>query len=81
MAMDATSRRLDQWWNHTTQGTPYDAPMERIIYLMPDGGADLAPFYEFEQTLPQEVLDAVNAAKADIMSGKLTVEFNEAPLE
>jgi basic membrane protein A and related proteins len=72
---------LNAWWDHTTQGTPYNAPTDRIYYLMKDGGADLAPFYGFEQTLPKDVLDAVAQAKADILSGKLVVPLNEAPLE
>ncbi len=72
---------IDAWWDYTTQGTPYDAPMERIVYLMDGGGADLAPFYDFEETLPPEVLEAVAEAKAAIQSGELVIEFNDAPIE
>jgi len=72
---------IDVWYDHATNGTAYNAPMERLVYYMKDGGSELAPFYGFEETLPQEVLDAVNQAKADIMAGTLVVPLNEAPPE
>ena len=72
---------VDAWWDYTTQGTPFEAPMERIVFLLDGGGADLAPFYDFEDTLSPEVLEAVAQAKAAIQSGELVIEFNEAPIE
>ena len=67
---------IDAWWYHVTEGKPYDAPMERIVFLMKDGGSALAPYHGMSDKIPQEVKDAVNKAKADIMSGKFTVPFN-----
>lgn len=36
---------------------------------MKGGGSDLAPFHGFADKLPQEVLDAVEQAQADILLG------------
>jgi basic membrane protein A len=68
---------IDAWWDHVTKGTPYDAPMERILFLMKDGGSDLAPYYNLESQIPQDVRDAVAKAKADILAGTLDVPANE----
>lgn len=40
---------------------------------MKDGGAELAPYYELADVIPQELQDRVEQAKADILSGKLVV--------
>jgi basic membrane lipoprotein Med (substrate-binding protein (PBP1-ABC) superfamily) len=69
---------LDAWYDHVVNGTPYNAPVERVQFSMKDGGADLAPYHDLESTLPQEVRDAVDQAKADILSGSLEVPLNEA---
>lgn len=68
---------IDAWWYHMTEGKPYDAPMEPIVFLMKDGGSDIAPYHDLANEIPQEVKDAVNKAKADIMNGKLIVPYNE----
>jgi basic membrane lipoprotein Med (substrate-binding protein (PBP1-ABC) superfamily) len=68
---------LDAWWEHVTNGTPYNAPVERVQFLMKDGGADIAPFHELESVLPEEVMAAVEQARADILSGALVVPLNE----
>jgi basic membrane lipoprotein Med (substrate-binding protein (PBP1-ABC) superfamily) len=44
---------------------------------MKDEGSALAPYHGISDKIPQEVKDAVIKAKADIMSGKLTVPFKE----
>lgn len=74
----ATRAVIDAWWDHETQGTPYNAPAERVVFTMKDGGSDLAPFHNFADQLPKEVIDAVDKAKADIMAGTLEVPFDEA---
>ncbi len=68
---------IDEWWNHVTQGVPYNAPMERIVYSMKQGGTDIAPFHSLEDKIPQEAKDAVKKAKEEIMEGTLVVPFNK----
>jgi basic membrane lipoprotein Med (substrate-binding protein (PBP1-ABC) superfamily) len=72
---------IDEWWNYETQGTPYDAPQKPIIFFMKEGGSEIAPYYEFEDKLPPEVLEAVEKAQAEIMAGTLEVPINDAPFE
>ena len=74
----ATKTVIDAWWDHVTQGKPYDAPTERIVFTMKDGGSDLAPYHNFADQLPKDVIEAVEKAKAEIMAGTLEVPFNEA---
>lgn len=70
---------IDEWWNHVMAGTPYNAPMEPIWFTMAQGSCDIAPFHQFESTLPSEVLDRVNQAREDILSGKLKVDLKLEP--
>ena len=72
---------VKDWLAHASNGTPYNAPKEDVIFFMKDGGAELAPFHSFETELPKKVLSAVDAAKKDIMSGKLTVPIIEGPVQ
>ena len=69
---------LDAWWAHATEGTPYNAPMERIIYYMADGGSDIGTLSDL---IPDDVKAAVADARAQILSGDLEVEFDESPIE
>jgi basic membrane protein A and related proteins len=65
---------IELWYDHKVNGTPYNAPADRpTSFLMKDGGSGLAPLYNFETTLPKDVLDKLNADKQAIMDGTLTV--------
>lgn len=69
---------VGEWFNHVTKGTPYNAPADKpIFYLMKDGGSDIAPLYEFEKTLPPEVLAKFNEVKKAILDGTLVVELKK----
>lgn len=74
----AVETLVDAWWAHVTEDAPYDAPLERIMFFMADGGADLG---EISDSVPDEVKAAVAEARDRIMSGELVVEFNDAPIE
>ena len=74
----AMKHLIDEWYAHETEGTPYDGPMERILYLMSEGGTDLATLSDL---VPAEVQAAVEDARAKILSGELEVPQNEAPIE
>lgn len=45
--------------------------------MMAKGGASLAPYYEFESRIPAAIKAKVEALKADIIAGKVTVKIND----
>jgi basic membrane lipoprotein Med (substrate-binding protein (PBP1-ABC) superfamily) len=68
---------IELWYDHVVNGTPYDAPADNpVFFLMREGGSALAPLYQFEDELPAEVIEAYEAALAQIMAGELEVELN-----
>jgi basic membrane protein A and related proteins len=75
----AVKDMIDTWYDHTVNGTPYDGPMEPHVFLMAEGGTDLAPYHSFESKIPQEVKDAVAKARDEIMAGTLEVPFDGEP--
>ncbi len=65
------------WFDHQVNGTAYNAPADQpLFFLMKDGGSGIAPLYNFETSLPKDVLDKFNSTKQDILDGKLKVELN-----
>ena len=70
---------IDAWWDHHVNGVPMSAPMERIMFFMPEGGGDIAPLNE--DLVPQDVREAVLEARDQIMSGELAVELDDSPPE
>ncbi len=70
---------IDEWWAHETAGEAYDAPADRIQFLMSEGGADIAPLNE--ALVPAEVIEEVNALRDQVLSGDLVIEFNPGPVE
>jgi len=72
---------IDQWWDFKTTGEPYNAPTEAVWFSMADGGSDLSPFHGLESEIPADVLEMINAARQDILSGELVVPLNvETPV-
>ena len=70
---------IDAWYAHVTEGVPYDAPMERIVYQsMLDGGSGLG---ELNPNLPADVLAAVEEAQAAILSGDVVIPLVTDPIE
>ena len=45
-----------------------------VMYKLADGGVDLAPFHNFDSQVPQTLKDEIAQAKADIISGAITVD-------
>jgi basic membrane protein A and related proteins len=45
-----------------------------VVYKLADGGVDLAPFHNFDSQVPQTLKDEIAKAKADIISGAITVD-------
>jgi basic membrane protein A len=45
-----------------------------VTYTLADGGVDLAPFHNFDSQVPQTLKDEIAQAKADIISGAITVD-------
>jgi basic membrane protein A len=71
---------IDSWYDHGTKGTPYSFSTEPAVFLMGEGGADLAPYHGLESVVPQEAKDAVAKAKEDILAGTFDVPYNEEPV-
>ena len=74
----AVNTLIDAWYAYVTEGTPYDAPMERILFLMSEGGSDLA---RLTDNIPDDVKAIVEEARQQILNGELEVPFNDAPVE
>ncbi len=75
----AFSDVIDAWYAYTTEGTPYNGPMDRIVYQsMVDGGSTLG---ELSDDLPADVKAAVEEARAAILSGELSVPLVTDPIE
>lgn len=72
---------VDMWWDHQVNGVAYDAPTETYLPTMAEGVCDVSPYYNFDDVIPQDVKDAVEQAKQDIISGDLVVPANEAQVE
>lgn len=45
-----------------------------VTYTLADGGVDLSPYHNFDSQVPQALKDEIAQAKADIISGTLTVD-------
>lgn len=73
---------ISEWYQYATEGVPYNAPEgEPSFFLMREGGSDIAPLYEWEEKLPEEVLEKFNSVKQSIMDGSFEVELKLEPLE
>jgi basic membrane protein A len=44
------------------------------VYTIKDGGVDIAPYHEFDSVVPADLKKEVEQAKADLISGALTVD-------
>ncbi|ARP63392.1 hypothetical protein A9K65_008400 [Mesorhizobium sp. WSM1497] len=67
---------IDVWYRHETEAKKIEASTDPVWFGMKDGGSDLAPFHGFTDKLPPDVIQKVNAKRADIMSGAFTVPLN-----
>ena len=45
--------------------------------MMPAGGASLAPYYEFDDKIPEDTKALVNETADKIMAGEFAVEIND----
>ena len=70
---------IDAWWDQMVNGVQMNAPTERIMFHMPQGGSDIAPLNE--AIVPADVRDKVLEARDQILSGELVVELNDGPPE
>ncbi len=66
---------IDIWYNASQGGSAYNLPAETFTATMAEGGCDIAPFYDLESSIPDDVIARVDDAKAAIMSGGLVVPF------
>ncbi|MEA1927140.1 MAG: BMP family ABC transporter substrate-binding protein, partial [Candidatus Auribacterota bacterium] len=73
------NKLVDIWWEHTTEGVPYDAPMEMIQYNMAEGASDIAPYHGLAVKVPEKVKNTVEKTRDAIKSGKLKVPYIDTP--
>lgn len=52
---------------------------EPYVGTLENKGVDLAPFHDFDAQVPQTLKDEIDGLKADIISGKITVESPSSP--
>lgn len=71
---------IGEWWQHETEGMPYDAPMEAVWFNMAEGTGDLSSLHGLEDEIPAEVLADVEQAREDILNGNLVVELKVEPI-
>lgn len=67
---------IDQWWEHKSKGTPYNAPSDSKWFTMAEGGSDLAPL---NAIVPEAMKTEVEKSKSEIKSGALKVKLNIEP--
>lgn len=75
----ALTTLIDAWFDHVVDDVPYDAPLERIRFFMPEGGADISPLAD--ALVPEDVATAVLDVREQILNGEVVVELNEGPVE
>lgn len=66
---------INEWWNYVTEGVPYNAPMKQVIFPMKDGGADIAPYHQLADKIPDQVKKAVEKKREEIINGSFTVPY------
>jgi len=50
------------------------------VFGLAEDGVGISPYHEFDSVVPQEVKDAVEKAKKDILSGAVKVEATRAAI-
>ena len=66
-------KAISLWQEHQKSGKGYNLPAETFVASMAEGGSAMAPYHGLENKVPQDVKDAVEKAKADILAGTLKV--------
>ncbi|MEA1928569.1 MAG: BMP family ABC transporter substrate-binding protein, partial [Candidatus Auribacterota bacterium] len=69
---------IDQWWDHVVKGEPFNAPNDSIVFLMAEGGCDIAPYHGMKARVPEKVRKKVAAIRQKIIDGKFKVPQNPA---
>jgi len=69
---------INQWWDHVVKGEPFNAPTDRIVFLMAEGGSDIAPYHGLESKIPEATRKKVAETRQKILDGKFKVPENEA---
>lgn len=64
---------ISLWSENKKSGKGYDLPAETFVASMAQGGSAMAPYHNLESKVPQDVKDAVEKAKQEILAGTLKV--------
>lgn len=60
-------------WQAAQESGDFNGNEEARWFGMQDGGADIFPYYDLEESVPADLQDKIEAARADIKSGALEV--------
>lgn len=66
-------KAIDLWAKNKQTGKGYKLPAETYVASMAEGGSAMAPYHGLDSKVPQDVKDAVEKAKQEILAGTLKV--------
>lgn len=64
---------IDDWYEAKVNGKPFSSPGTEISFLMASGAGDIAPYHDFAETLPKDVIDKVAEIRQQILDGEIVV--------
>ncbi|MQW13077.1 BMP family ABC transporter substrate-binding protein [Sinorhizobium meliloti] len=71
---------VEEWLKHKSGG-PFSGNAEPKWFSMAQGGADIAPYHEFDAKLPAEVKEELALTRKKIISGEFVVPLNTAEVK
>ena len=66
-------KAIDLWAENKKAGKGYNLPAKTYVATMAEGGSAMAPYHGLASKVPQDVKDAVEKAKQEILAGTLKV--------
>lgn len=67
---------IDEWWNHATEGKPYQGNAEPRWFSLTEGGVALAPFHKFDAEIPADIKTRVAEREQAIRDGSFKVPID-----
>lgn len=67
---------IDEWYQHKTQDVPFNGNSEPRWFAMAEGGADISPYHDLADRVPDDLKAKIEEKKAEIISGEFEVPLN-----
>ncbi len=64
---------IDTWYDHASNGTPYDGNVVENWISMADGGTGLSGYHDYESRVSDDLKAKISGLSADITSGELVI--------